>query len=102
MKAQELLRQTTRICSRPLRIPPSDCLNCEFKLERRAFRCSSEIRRNRRLIARIKTIQTERTIETVDVELPSNFNSQIIPASEFSDETIETAGLKTINQILFN
>ena len=66
MKAQELremtnddLRQTLADISRRL---------FELRVQAQAERLDapSEIRRNRRLIARIKTIQAERAVETAD------------------------------------
>ena len=66
MKAQELRDMTNEDLQQTLADTSKRLFELRVQAQAERLDAPSEIRRNRRLIARIKTIQTERTIETVD------------------------------------
>ncbi|MBT6724081.1 MAG: 50S ribosomal protein L29 [Planctomycetaceae bacterium] len=66
MKAQELRDMTNEDLQQTLADTSKRLFELRVQAQAERLDAPSEIRRNRRLIARIKTIQTERTVETVD------------------------------------
>ena len=68
MKAQELRDMTNEDLQQALADTSKRLFELRVQAQAERLDAPSEIRRNRRLIARIKTIQTERTTETGDAE----------------------------------
>ncbi len=66
MKAQELRDMTNEDLQQTLADTSKRLFELRVQAQAERLDAPSEIRRNRRLIARIKTIQTERTVEAVD------------------------------------
>ena len=66
MKAQELRDMTNEDLQQTLADTSKRLFELRVQAQAERLDAPSEIRRNRRLIARIKTIQTERTVATVD------------------------------------
>ena len=65
MKAQELRDMTNEDLQQTLADTSKRLFELRVQAQAERLDAPSEIRRNRRLIARIKTIQTERTVEAV-------------------------------------
>ena len=66
MKAQELRDMTNEDLQQTLADTSKRLFELRVQAQAERLDAPSEIGRNRRLIARIKTIQTERTVEAVD------------------------------------
>ena len=66
MKSQELRVMTNEDLQQTLADTSKRLFELRVQAQAERLDAPSEIRRNRRLIARIKTIQTERTVEAVD------------------------------------
>ena len=66
MKAQELRDMTNEDLQQTLADTSKRLFELRVQAQAERLDAPSEIRRNRRLIARIKTIQTERTVEAGD------------------------------------
>ena len=67
MKAQELRDMTNEDLQQALADTSKRLFELRVQAQAERLDAPSEIRRNRRLIARIKTIQAQRAVETADV-----------------------------------